>query len=129
MWLCPPFLGLHHLPLPTSPPHVKNYDAAAEMYIKAKKYDRAIAILARHAWWDKLISVVRALDKSDSRCLGMCAGHFRKNGQYLFAKETLLKMDDTKVGGRAVGLGSRVRVTHARQGEGPGGQGCRGQGV
>ena len=61
---------------------VKNYDAAAEMYIKvgcgygwkvllasctiptasncfqAKKYDRAIAILARNAWWDKLIHVV-----------------------------------------------------------------------
>jgi hypothetical protein len=29
---------------------VKNYDAAAEMYIKAKKFDRAIAILAKHQW-------------------------------------------------------------------------------
>ena len=29
---------------------VKNYDAAADMYIKAKKYDRAIAILARSGW-------------------------------------------------------------------------------
>mmetsp|Transcript_5353 Transcript_5353/g.11710 ORF Transcript_5353/g.11710 Transcript_5353/m.11710 type:complete len:1236 (+) Transcript_5353:188-3895(+) len=75
---------------------VKNYDAAAEMYIKAKKYDRAIAILARHAWWDKLIQVVRAVDKSDSRCLSMCATHFRRAGQYQYAKETLLKLDDTK---------------------------------
>lgn len=30
---------------------VKNYDAAADMYIKAKKYDKAIAILARSGWW------------------------------------------------------------------------------
>lgn len=75
---------------------VKNYDAAAEMYIKAKKYDRAIAILARHAWWDKLIHVVRALEKSDTRCLGMCANHFKRANQYQYAKETLLKMDDTK---------------------------------
>ncbi|KXZ55139.1 hypothetical protein GPECTOR_3g29 [Gonium pectorale] len=75
---------------------VKNYDAAAEMYIKAKKYDRAIAILAKHQWWDKLIAVVRQLDKTDARCLGMCAGHFRRAPHFAYAKETLLKMDDTK---------------------------------
>jgi intraflagellar transport protein 122 len=98
---------------------VKNYDAAAEMYIKvginlclicsvfphafppplstqAKKYDKAIMILAKNAWWDKLIHVVRAVDKTDSRCLGMCATHFRRASQYQYAKETLLKMDDTK---------------------------------
>ncbi|KAG2430302.1 hypothetical protein HYH02_013779 [Chlamydomonas schloesseri] len=75
---------------------VKNYDAAAEMYIKAKKYDRAIAILAKHQWWDKLIGVVRQLEKTDARCLGMCAGHFRRAPHFAYAKETLLKMDDTK---------------------------------
>lgn len=47
-------------------------------------------------WWEKLVGVVRALDKSDTRLLGLCAGHFRKASQYGFAKETLLKMDDTK---------------------------------
>ena len=53
---------------------------------QAKKYDRAIAILARNAWWDKLIHVVRAVEKTDSRCLGMCAGHFRRAAQYQYAK-------------------------------------------
>jgi intraflagellar transport protein 122 len=63
---------------------------------QAKKYDRAIAILAKHQWWDKLIGVVRQLDKTDARCLGMCAGHFRRAPHFAYAKETLLKMDDTK---------------------------------
>lgn len=40
--------------------------------------------------------MVRVLDKTDPRCLTMCATHFRRAGQYQFAKETLLKMDDTK---------------------------------
>lgn len=64
---------------------------------QAKKYDRAIAILAKHQWWDKLIGVVRQLDKGDARCLGMCAQHFRRAQNFPYAKETLLKMDDTKV--------------------------------
>lgn len=45
---------------------------------QAKKYDRAIAILAKHSWWDKLIGVVRALEKNDTRNLSTCAQHFRK---------------------------------------------------
>ncbi|GFH10764.1 WD_REPEATS_REGION domain-containing protein, partial [Haematococcus lacustris] len=75
---------------------VKNYDAAAEMYIKAKKFDRAIAILAKHGWWEKLIEVVRVLDRGDAKNLNTCATHFRKAGQYQMAKETLLKLDDTR---------------------------------
>eukprot|EP00798_Chlamydomonas_sp_ICE-L_P028208 gene28208-31309_t len=82
---------------------IKNYESAAEMYIKLdtsemyiNKYDRAIAILARHSWWDKLINVVRAMDRSETRNLTMCATHFRRASEYNFAKETLLKMDDTK---------------------------------
>lgn len=74
----------------------KNYEAAAEMYIKAKKYDRAIAILARHGWWEKLIGVVRVLERNDAKLLSTCANHFRKASQFLYAKETLLKLDDTR---------------------------------
>jgi intraflagellar transport protein 122 len=50
------------------------------LHAQAKKYDRAIAILARHGWWDKLIGVVRLLEKGDSRNLSACAAHFRKVG-------------------------------------------------
>mmetsp|Transcript_18911 Transcript_18911/g.49275 ORF Transcript_18911/g.49275 Transcript_18911/m.49275 type:complete len:1222 (+) Transcript_18911:159-3824(+) len=74
----------------------KNFDGAAEMYIKAKKYDRAIAILAKHAWWEKLITVVREVPREDKKDLNTCVQHFRKAKQFAFAKETLLKLDDTK---------------------------------
>ncbi|KAF5843203.1 intraflagellar transport protein [Dunaliella salina] len=74
----------------------KNFDGAAEMYIKAKKYDRAIAILAKHAWWEKLITVVREVPREDKKDLNACVHHFRKAKQFAFAKETLLKLDDTK---------------------------------
>ncbi len=84
-----PNIPLSHPPPPHPPPPPQ-----------AKKYDRAIAILAKHQWWDKLIGVVRQLDKGDARCLGMCAQHFRRAQNFPYAKETLLKMDDTKVGSR-----------------------------
>lgn len=82
-------ISLTFVPFVTLNPHAP---------LQAKKYDRAIAILAKHQWWDKLIGVVRQLDKTDARCLGMCAGHFRRAPHFAYAKETLLKMDDTKVG-------------------------------
>jgi intraflagellar transport protein 122 len=61
---------------------------------QAKKYDRAVAILAQHGWWDKLVNVVRSLEKSNAKLLATCATHFRKAGQFQFAKETLIKLDD-----------------------------------
>lgn len=65
-------------------------------FLQAKKYDRAIAILAKHGWWDKLIEVVRAVDKGDTKNLAACAGHFRKAGQFAYAKEALIKQDDMR---------------------------------
>lgn len=47
-------------------------------HTQAKKYDRAIAILAKHGWWDKLILVVRDVPKDDKKNLGTCVNHFRK---------------------------------------------------
>lgn len=63
---------------------------------QAKKYDRAIAILAKNQWWDKLIEVVRAVEKSDSKNLSTCSTHFRKAGQFAYAKEALIKQDDMR---------------------------------
>eukprot|EP00983_Pelagomonas_calceolata_P101822 1158743-Pelagomonas_calceolata.AAC.18 len=45
---------------------------------QAKKYDRAIAILAKHAWWEKLITVVREVPREDKKDLNTCVQHFRK---------------------------------------------------
>jgi hypothetical protein len=51
--------------------------------LQAKKYDRAIAILAKHSWWDKLILVVRDVPKDDKKNLSVCVQHFRKVRLYV----------------------------------------------
>ena len=53
------------------------------MCLQAKKYDRAIAILAKHSWWDKLILVVRDVPKDDKKNLSVCVQHFRKVRLYV----------------------------------------------
>uniref|UniRef100_A0A7S0VDQ0 Intraflagellar transport protein 122 homolog n=1 Tax=Polytomella parva TaxID=51329 RepID=A0A7S0VDQ0_9CHLO len=78
---------------------VKNFEGAAEMYVKAKKFDRAIVILTRHQWWDKLAAVLRVLDKGnlpELRAMQQCALHFRRAGQFAYAKEAYLKLDDMR---------------------------------
>lgn len=46
--------------------------------IQAKKYDRAIALIARHGWWDRMLALVRQLDKgTGSKHLVTCVAHFR----------------------------------------------------
>ncbi len=65
-----------------------------------------MALLARNAWWPRLLGLVRQLDKAgpeQMKLLGSCAGHFRRAGEYGAAKETLLRMEDMQVGS---GLGS-----------------------
>lgn len=73
----------------------QNYEAAAEMYINAKKYEKAISIYAKTGWWDKLIGLVRHLDKSEVKHLTTCAALLRKAGQLNFAKEAYLKLEDS----------------------------------
>eukprot|EP00879_Flechtneria_rotunda_P020074 GHRR01021110.1.p1 GENE.GHRR01021110.1~~GHRR01021110.1.p1 ORF type:complete len:1138 (+),score=467.94 GHRR01021110.1:213-3626(+) len=74
---------------------IANYEAAAEMYIKAKKYDRAIALLVKNSWWDRLLKLVRLLDKAaDVKHIQAAVTAFRRAGQYDAAKECLLKLED-----------------------------------
>lgn len=73
-----------------------NYEAAAEMYVKAKRYDRAVALLVARGWWDKLLGVARVLEKQDTRHLSVCATHLRRAGQYQAAKEVLIKLEDMR---------------------------------
>ncbi|KAI8463130.1 MAG: intraflagellar transport protein [Monoraphidium minutum] len=72
-----------------------DYEAAVEMYIKARRYDRAFALISRHGLWDRAPALVRALSKSrDGPLLAAAAGALRKAGQYAAAKEALLKLGD-----------------------------------
>jgi tetratricopeptide (TPR) repeat protein len=76
-------------PSPTPPPHT--HTPATQ----AKKYDRALALLIRNAWWERLTALLRSLDKTaDAAHLRAAAAALRKAGQYGAAKEALLRLED-----------------------------------
>ncbi|KAF8070897.1 5-methyltetrahydropteroyltriglutamate--homocysteine methyltransferase [Scenedesmus sp. PABB004] len=72
-----------------------NYEAAAEMYIKARRFDRAIALLAKHGWWERLLGLMRSLDRgADASAIAAATAAFRRAGKTDAAKEGLLKLGD-----------------------------------
>mmetsp|Transcript_33085 Transcript_33085/g.104621 ORF Transcript_33085/g.104621 Transcript_33085/m.104621 type:complete len:1177 (+) Transcript_33085:130-3660(+) len=77
---------------------VENNDwkTAAAIFVTSEEYGRAINIMSQHNMVDELIDVVRRLDKNDVNNLAKCADAFRTSGHTLYAKETYIKMSDTK---------------------------------
>ncbi|XP_052282617.1 intraflagellar transport protein 122 homolog isoform X3 [Dreissena polymorpha] len=70
--------------------------AAAEMYISAGEYVKAIEIIGDHGWAEMLIDLARKLDKADRESLSRCAHHLAKLEQYGYAAEVYSKMGDHK---------------------------------
>ncbi|XP_064607326.1 intraflagellar transport protein 122 homolog isoform X2 [Liolophura sinensis] len=70
--------------------------AAAEMYISAGEYIKAIDIIGDHGWADMLIDVARRLDKADRESLIKCATYLKNLEQYGYAAEVYNKMGDIK---------------------------------
>ncbi|KAJ3016424.1 hypothetical protein HKX48_004032 [Thoreauomyces humboldtii] len=68
--------------------------AAADTYIQVNDFMKAIDILGPHGWLDKLITVARRLEATDTKALSRCVYFFRKNGHHAYAAETLVKMGD-----------------------------------
>ncbi|KAL3157461.1 hypothetical protein ABBQ32_011928 [Trebouxia sp. C0010 RCD-2024] len=76
---------------------MKDFQAAANMYLQAKKFDKAVTIMGRNQWWDKLNQVVGQLqgqDDAERTALRLSAAFFRRAGQTQFAKETYVKLQD-----------------------------------
>ena len=72
----------------------------AKHNLQAKKYDKAVAIMGRNQWWDKLNLVVGQLqgqEPAEKTALAMCAAFFRRAGQTQFAKEAYVKLQDYQV--------------------------------
>ena len=68
--------------------------------VQAKKFDKAVAIMGRNQWWDKLNQVVGQLQgQSDAEksALRLSAAFFRRAGQNQFARETYVKLQDYQV--------------------------------
>lgn len=66
-------------------------------HVQAKKFDKAVAIMGRNQWWDKLNQVVGQLpgqNDAERTALRLSAAFFRKAGQTQFAKETYVKLHD-----------------------------------
>jgi intraflagellar transport protein 122 len=70
--------------------------AAAEMFIACGEVMRAITLCGENELFDKLIEIVRPMEKTQTAELSLAAGFFRKGGNHLFAKEVYLKMGDIK---------------------------------
>nr|XP_034307390.1 intraflagellar transport protein 122 homolog isoform X7 [Crassostrea gigas] len=70
--------------------------AAAEMYISAGEFCKAIDIIGEHGWADMMIDLARKLDKADREALSRAAMHLTKMEQYPFAAEVYSKMGDIR---------------------------------
>lgn len=49
--------------------------------LQAKKYERAIALLVKHGWWERLLALMRSLDKAaDVKHITAAVAAFRRAG-------------------------------------------------
>ena len=69
---------------------VNDYQAAADMYLKVKKYDKAINILGKQGNMNKLIDIARALAKTEVQALKLCIKYFRQHGQMIVSSTSLV---------------------------------------
>jgi intraflagellar transport protein 122 len=69
---------------------------AAELYIGAKNYSKAIELAGKYKWADMLLDIVRKLDKADKDLLSKCAEYFKIMEQHNFAAEVYDKMGNIK---------------------------------
>ncbi|GMH36992.1 hypothetical protein BSKO_04865 [Bryopsis sp. KO-2023] len=75
---------------------VNDLEGAADMYIRARKYDKAVSILVKHGWLGKLLQVAREMDASEKALLRKCANAFRKAKNIPAAREAYTKLGDLK---------------------------------
>ncbi|TPX34245.1 hypothetical protein SmJEL517_g03062 [Synchytrium microbalum] len=68
--------------------------AAAATYMDLGEYAKAIDLFVADMAYDKLIEVVRKVDRSESKILSKCYDVFKTVGQYDYAAETLVKLRD-----------------------------------
>ena len=69
---------------------------AAELYIGAKNYSKAIELAGKYKWADMLLDIVRKLDKADKDLLSKCAEYFKNMEQHNFAAEVYDKMGNIR---------------------------------
>ena len=73
---------------------VRDYGAAADMYLKAQNHEKAIALLAKGRKTEKLSELVRSLPKSEPALLRLCAEHLVRFEDVRGAIEAYQKVGD-----------------------------------
>lgn len=74
----------------------KDFGAAADMFIRARRWERALALITKHGLWDRAPSLVHAMGRdTDAGPLAKAAAALAAAGQYAAAKEALLRLGDT----------------------------------
>lgn len=77
---------------------IRNGDSktAAELYMSAKQYNKAIDLAGKNNWSEMLLEIVRKLDKADRESLAKCAEQFKRMNLQNFAAEVYEKMGNIK---------------------------------
>jgi intraflagellar transport protein 122 len=77
---------------------MRNGDAktAAELYISARQFNKAIDICGKNNWAEMLLEIVRKLDKADRDALSKCGEYFKTMNMPNFASEVYEKMGNIK---------------------------------
>ncbi|XP_057296410.1 intraflagellar transport protein 122 homolog [Hydractinia symbiolongicarpus] len=70
--------------------------AAADMFIAAGEFLKAVEILGENGWSEKLVELGRNLNKADKEPLTRCAQYLQQLRQFNYAGEMYLKLGDTK---------------------------------
>ncbi|CAG9463200.1 unnamed protein product [Pedinophyceae sp. YPF-701] len=73
---------------------MRDWGAAAEMYARAKRYDKAVALLRRHELWSELGRLLAQVPKTETAVLRECAQELLEAKQWDYAKEALLRLGD-----------------------------------
>ncbi|XP_067933831.1 intraflagellar transport protein 122 homolog isoform X2 [Watersipora subatra] len=68
---------------------------AAEMFMSAGEYMKAIELMGESGWADMMVDLARKLDKADREALSRCAVWLQQLNQPVYAAECLAKMGDT----------------------------------
>lgn len=72
----------------------KDLKAASELYAAAGEHNKAIAIMSKNGWTDRLLEVCRGLNKVDHESIMRCAETFVKFNRFDYAKEAYGKIGD-----------------------------------
>jgi len=69
---------------------------AAEMWLAAGDYKKAITLIGENGWVQRLIDVCRMIDKSEVEAIMLCGEFFRQHNNHAYGKEAYEKINDMK---------------------------------